>query len=197
MIACARTSTGVHRRSRLTACHLFAIVRRYAVIIMSAAFFALWPAGVVRALTTEGVSTWDDLAAISEARLLAYHQIGRQALAFMRRELATHGRRFQPRPGRWSPPERPPCDIPIAGVYFVRCGAYVKIGHAKDIRKRLQEIGACCPEPLALLHHVACPDARARLALECAFHRQFDAEHYRGEWFRDRGALRAFLEAIA
>jgi hypothetical protein len=78
-----------------------------------------------------------------------------------------------------------------AGVYFVRCGDFVKIGYATYWSKRLGILKIGNPHPMQLLFFV-CEDRQ----LEIDYHIRFAAQWHRGEWFRCEGALGQFLRDI-
>ncbi|WP_298800026.1 GIY-YIG nuclease family protein [uncultured Devosia sp.] len=65
-------------------------------------------------------------------------------------------------------------------VYFIQSGQNgpIKIGVAKDVRKRLWQLQTSSHEPLTLLG--TCDGDEA---LEAEFHLQFSQFHIRGEWF--------------
>lgn len=75
-------------------------------------------------------------------------------------------------------------------IYFVRCGKteFVKIGTAKNVVSRLNDLQLSNPLPLTLLA-VMDGDWHAEQRL----HRRFKAEHHAGEWFVISDRLRAFI----
>jgi hypothetical protein len=86
---------------------------------------------------------------------------------------------------------------PVCGVYFAACQSWVKIGYAKDIRKRVSTIAAMNPHQIRLVAFIeAETDADAR-ALEGAMHARFGADRYRLEWFHFTDNIRRFLEEMA
>lgn len=170
------------------ACHLFAGELRDD---LSMTFYALWPLPLVRALQTEGVDTLDDLANMSPITLLSYRGVGPDGMRRIRAYLALHGRVLR---GYYRPAQPVDTPAPITGVYFVRCGSFVKIGRAKDVKARIASAATFVPYELELLHlEPTSPDQLA--AREAAYHVQFAALRHRGEWFRLDGALQSFLEA--
>ena len=70
------------------------------------------------------------------------------------------------------------------GVYFVAVGAAVKIGCAKHLQSRLQDLQVGSPERLEVIGYrltATAPDARV---LERQLHRQYADLRVRGEWFQ-------------
>lgn len=63
-------------------------------------------------------------------------------------------------------------------AYLVECAGLVKIGSAKDVKKRLQSLRTGCPRPLHLLGTL--PGGRA---VEMRLHAAFDHRRVHGEWF--------------
>lgn len=70
-----------------------------------------------------------------------------------------------------------------AGVYFVRCEQFVKIGCSANIESRWRELQVGNPFELTLLAYV--PTSTDRLeAVERTCHQRFKHLRVRGEWFR-------------
>lgn len=67
-------------------------------------------------------------------------------------------------------------------VYAMRCGAFVKIGYSKHIRKRLTQIRSCNPRQAHLVGTV-----KGDVGDEHMLHLHLNQDHYRGEWFRYEG----------
>lgn len=84
---------------------------------------------------------------------------------------------------------------PIRGVYFVRCDNFVKIGHAKDIRKRIADIAQMNPHRVWLLAYVPTECETESRYLEGTLHDRFRDDRYRLEWFHYTERIRAFVEA--
>jgi hypothetical protein len=76
-------------------------------------------------------------------------------------------------------------------VYLIRCGGFVKIGYANDVRYRLRTLRLANPHEITLIG-----SARGGKAAEAELHRRFATYHHRGEWFRIEGTLREFIEQI-
>lgn len=74
-------------------------------------------------------------------------------------------------------------------VYFISDGGYaIKIGVGSDPEDRLSKLQVGNAKKLKIIGMV-----RGSFELEAAIHRHFDANHVRGEWFRDTAELRAFI----
>jgi hypothetical protein len=67
------------------------------------------------------------------------------------------------------------------GVYFVRSGELVKIGCARNVQRRINELQCASPEELIL---IASFDTGNRYIAETIAHKRFAEYHVRGEWFR-------------
>ena len=65
------------------------------------------------------------------------------------------------------------------GVYFIKCGQYVKIGKTLDIDKRIDEIKRNNPFDLSILLFLDHLNER----IEPAFHKYFADNRYVREWF--------------
>lgn len=68
-------------------------------------------------------------------------------------------------------------------VYFVSDGEFVKIGIAKDVKKRLQTLQTGNPMKLKVLKTIALQDDEARRQEEY-YHRKFREYNACGEWFK-------------
>jgi hypothetical protein len=71
-------------------------------------------------------------------------------------------------------------------TYFVRCGGFVKIGIAWNVRHRLCGLQVGNPEPLELLGELTGDH-------EIELHGLFREYRHRGEWFRLEGTLAEYL----
>lgn len=67
----------------------------------------------------------------------------------------------------------------VGHVYFLRQGAFVKIGHSTNYRKRCAAISAYTPEETVIV--AAHPGTQSD---EVQFHKLLLAYHHRLEWFR-------------
>ncbi len=68
-------------------------------------------------------------------------------------------------------------------IYAIKCGEFVKIGIANNVRRRLKEIDLCNPyrATVALQAEVA---ACLALKVERTLHKAFNECRHRREWFR-------------
>lgn len=78
----------------------------------------------------------------------------------------------------------------VSGVYFIQVvpDGPIKIGWARDFRKRLDQIQNGCPADLAVL--LVMPSERA---FEREMHDMFAAHRVRGEWFLPVQELKTFV----
>lgn len=78
-------------------------------------------------------------------------------------------------------------------VYFLRSGARgpIKIGKARDVQRRVDEIKAGNPYELRVL--AVMPGGRAE---ERELHERFAHLRLRGEWFRPAAELRDFVKQV-
>ena len=79
-------------------------------------------------------------------------------------------------------------------VYFIQAqvSRAIKIGFAVDVERRLKEIQTGNPEVLEVVG--AMPGT---VRAEKSLHRQFRADHIRGEWFEASAALVDYIEGNA
>ena len=63
-------------------------------------------------------------------------------------------------------------------LYFIRCGEYIKIGTSDNVPRRLRDLQVANPQKLELLCTL-----EGQGHLEQEFHRLFDYQKVRGEWF--------------
>lgn len=73
-------------------------------------------------------------------------------------------------------------------VYFVRCGGFIKIGLATNVRKRLLCLQTHSPHEMTLLM-----DSHGSVAVEREYHKRFATNHHKNEWFRLEGDLLVYL----
>lgn len=96
---------------------------------------------------------------------------------------------------QYGPPR--PASQPIAAthpgpcVYFIGCGAFVKIGFAANADWRLKDLQVGSPHTLVLLATI--PGGAAE---EARLHRQFAAYRHRNEWFRLDGTLAEHIRTM-
>jgi hypothetical protein len=154
--------------------------------------FEALPRRVASGLAARGVATWADVARLTEVELLTTAGLGHDAILWIRSELAhrqeSHEVGSAPVRGRWT--RRDVAAVPaVSGVYFIRLGAFIKIGCAKDVRKRFYGIQQGIPFRLDLIAVLLPDDGQTHQALERACHEKFAAYREVGEWFREEGAL--------
>jgi hypothetical protein len=88
-------------------------------------------------------------------------------------------------------------DYPDAGgVYFMRCGPYVKIGQSQNIRARCRELQTTAPEDAKLEAFLPIKSRYEARKLERELHRRFWALRNRGEWFRWEDPLVAYVRGL-
>lgn len=90
----------------------------------------------------------------------------------------------------------PPPIVVETGVYFVCCGAFVKIGHARDIPKRVNCIQTGTPFDVSLLAVERTPTVQQAQARERELHARFKELRVRGEWFKNEPPLSNFIATI-
>lgn len=84
-----------------------------------------------------------------------------------------------------------------AGVYFIECDGFIKIGYAGIANARWDAIRVCNPHtstPLGLIHE---RDDVAAKALEASIHAELAAFRHKGEWFIDCPEVRRLIAARA
>ena len=71
-------------------------------------------------------------------------------------------------------------------VYFVRAGnrGAIKIGVARNVKRRLETLQTGNPFELKLLATIPCSDKAKALNLDASIHRFFKSQRIRGEWFQ-------------
>lgn len=80
---------------------------------------------------------------------------------------------------------------PKGFVYLVRGGDCIKIGTAKDVKKRLSGLQTGSPLKLEMLTYF-----RGDTTVENALHQRFESLRSHGEWFRAEPPLLAFVEEM-
>lgn len=81
-------------------------------------------------------------------------------------------------------------------VYFVRCQEFIKIGWTVDVTSRIQSVQTFVPWALQLIHAQRYETVPAAREAESNAHRALAEHRYRGEWFFDTPAVRAFIDAL-
>lgn len=71
-------------------------------------------------------------------------------------------------------------------VYFVQAGPNgpIKIGYARRVEKRIEDLQVANHEELKLVASFPCPSLSNAQATERNLHRLFQKQHIRGEWFK-------------
>jgi len=168
--------------------------RRELPLESQAVHFEAIPEKFARVLVERGVRTWADVAAIPEAVFLTYSSVGPETIAWLRGELAT--RRGLPMVTGSGidesvfQPKRAYAAVPVrSGVYFIRCGPFVKIGLATNARRRFVNFQQVIPFRLEFVGIIERVEGRTLRSLECEYHARFKHLHHVGEWFREEGEL--------
>lgn len=159
------------------------------------AYYETWPKRVIDTLRVLNVRTWGDLAALSEAQLLTVHGFGRLSLSIVKTKLEGVGLTLSARQAvrmDWMV-KPPPRHTPVAGVYFIRCQRFVKIGFAGDIHQRFRDISQSNPFDLELLAYVPITKREEARRLERSLHQQFKAFRHRLEWFALSPEVQAYI----
>ena len=76
-------------------------------------------------------------------------------------------------------------------VYFIQAGPYIKVGTAKDVLSRLDQLKAGSPFPLTLLG--AIPGNRRR---EIQIHERFKHLRTHGEWFLSCDEINDYIHEV-
>src|SRR5690348_15503607 len=78
-------------------------------------------------------------------------------------------------------------------IYFIQAGedGPIKIGQAKDVRKRMEALRTGCPHKLKLLGTI-----QGGLLQERALQRTFAEDRTHGEWFAPSPRLLAFVAEV-
>ena len=76
-------------------------------------------------------------------------------------------------------------------VYFIGCEAAIKIGKARNVKRRLGEIQALSPVRLQVL-----ATTPGNLRLEKEYHKRFAAHRLHGEWFAPHPDILAEIERL-
>ena len=77
-------------------------------------------------------------------------------------------------------------------LYFVEMAGHVKIGIARDWKKRLASMQTGSPLPIRRLLII-----KTAACMEAILHTKFAAHRIRGEWFRDCPEIREFIAKAA
>lgn len=89
--------------------------------------------------------------------------------------------------------QRQPLSLPESVVYFIAApeAEAIKVGITRQLDRRFSTLQMACPFSLVLLGVVPGNGVHER-RIQLLFRR----EHMRGEWFRDGGQLRSFIDAV-
>ena len=71
-------------------------------------------------------------------------------------------------------------------VYFIKCeddNGYIKVGHTKDVDKRLETLQIGSPYTLKVIAVLPCTSNERAKDTEARIHRYFSHLRIRGEWF--------------
>lgn len=108
-------------------------------------------------------------------------EVRRLALSRLRPKKKTHS--LFPAPITEIKTERVPEKLPWdeGHVYLIRCGAFYKIGIAKDTRKRISGLKTSSPFEMEMVKSWRCnrPDE-----IESILHKRYAEHRFRGEWFK-------------
>jgi hypothetical protein len=77
-------------------------------------------------------------------------------------------------------------------IYFIECGAYIKIGFASSLKARLSSLATATPYPLKVLAAI-----KGDQQTERSLHDRFAAAFHRGEWFRKTPELLTFINRLS
>ena len=70
-------------------------------------------------------------------------------------------------------------------IYVMSTPGKVKVGKARDPKRRLASLQTGNPEEIRLIRLYQCPNEEAASQLERVCHEQISKYHYRGEWFKE------------
>jgi len=76
----------------------------------------------------------------------------------------------------------------MAYVYFIRAGIYTKIGVAKNVSRRLEQLQTGNPLELRLTAAVKLPSIKSAYHFEGLLHSELMDRHKHGEWFYIKSA---------
>lgn len=76
-------------------------------------------------------------------------------------------------------------------IYFLQCDSRIKIGFAKDVKRRIADISCACPFPVKLLG-----TQRGSISEEQALHKRFAAARVTGEWFNFSDDIAQYITGL-
>lgn len=86
----------------------------------------------------------------------------------------------------------------ITSVYMLTCGKFVKVGLAKDVRKRIADLQVANPYPLQYVHSHDFEGFRYARLCEMAAHEMLKPWSHHGEWFAtSTSRVRSALDTAA
>jgi len=75
-------------------------------------------------------------------------------------------------------------------VYFIKQGNYVKIGRARNVKRRIRRLQTASPVKLELIHT---KESNSDQRTEKSLHNKFKADRVEGEWFNISKKMKRFL----
>lgn len=161
--------------------------------------FRSWPLRIARVLYDNGITTWPVLERLTWNQVYSTKKLREKDIFWLQEQMTRRGgagfrpdpevqRKPQPTIPKWK--DRVSSD---AGVYFLQCDQFVKIGVTSSFIRRMDGYNLHCPLPMRYL-------AKFRYLPSVAYkkehelHVQFKALHHRGEWFRLEQPILDYLE---
>ena len=154
-----------------------------------------WSWNIRRALTAMNVYTWDDLTSVDPKNLCRHAGFGIKSLNFLRFQLIDRGLQFKI--DHHPIVYRTLGNTKVAGVYFLRCDQFVKIGKAGHVKSRLVQLAAMIPYPVELLAVQRVAELHDLTRVEHSLHVKFRHLRHRGEWFRFESELVEYVAGLA
>lgn len=84
-------------------------------------------------------------------------------------------------------------------IYFIQCmdsKKHIKIGVARNVQRRIDELQTGCPYELKLIAQMHLTSRTAAYSLESDLHRRLKRFNIRGEWFSKKVRLKKIPELI-
>lgn len=94
----------------------------------------------------------------------------------------------------WTTPLGDERVVAKAGVYFIECCDFIKIGISNDVSERWRSLLSQNPHQIVPIGFLPSRDMEA---LERVLHRQFRHLHHRDEWYKAKYDLRAWIREHA
>lgn len=85
----------------------------------------------------------------------------------------------------------------FSGVYFLRCGEFVKIGYAHDVRVRMEAIRTHNPYKVEPIGFIECKSLEEAKRIEREHHERFAHLRSTGEWFRTEPDLVDHVQSLS